>query len=29
MKNMEMANPLLFKLDDTSKNYNVSALFSR
>ena len=26
---MEMAKPLLFKLDDTFKNYNVSVPFSR
>ena len=29
MKNTETANPLLRKLDDTFKNYNVSAPSSR
>ena len=29
MKTMEMAKPLLCKRDDTFKNYNVSAPFSR
>ena len=29
MKSMEMAKPLLRKLDDTFKNYNVSVPSSR